>query len=115
MWGVLTLSKGRYDLAGGFDDSDTPGSESPRAAPRRSRAGRVRTRALRVKPSKSFTFDHMYDEYSTQEVYAQYIAPYIAPFTAKFLAGHTVTPFAASAKWAPRQDAHGRQVGRLAF
>jgi hypothetical protein len=83
---VLTLSKGTVTIAGGFDDSDTPGSESPHAAPRRS----FPDASSALKPSKSFTltFDHMYDEYSTHEVYAQYIAP----FTAKFLAGHTVTP-----------------------
>ena len=84
--GVLTLSKGTVTIAGGSDDSDKPGSESPRASPRRS----FPDASSALKPSKSFTltFDHMYDEYSTHEVYAQYIAP----FTAKFLAGHTVTP-----------------------
>jgi hypothetical protein len=78
--GVLTLSKGTVTIAGGFDDSDTPGSESPRAAPRRSSPDA----SSALKPSKSFTFDHVYDENSTQEeVYAQFVAP----FTAKFLAG----------------------------
>jgi hypothetical protein len=66
-------------IAGGFDDSDTPGSESPHAAPRRS----FPDASSALKPSKSFTFDHVYDEYSTHEVYAQFVAP----FTAKFLAG----------------------------
>ncbi|KOO30879.1 kinesin-like protein [Chrysochromulina tobinii] len=85
--GVLTLSKGTVTIAGGSDDSDKPGSESPRASPRRS----FPDASSALKPSKSFTFDHVYDEYSTQEeVYAQFVAP----FTAKFLAGHNVTLFA---------------------
>ncbi|KOO53303.1 wd-40 repeat protein [Chrysochromulina tobinii] len=78
--GVLTLSKGTVTIAGGSDDSDKPGSESPRASPRRS----FPDASSALKPSKSFTFDHVYDENSTQEeVYAQFVAP----FTAKFLAG----------------------------
>ena len=57
---MLTLSKGTVTIAGGSDDSDKPGSESPRASPRRS----FPDASSALKPSKSFTFDHVYDEYT---------------------------------------------------
>ena len=83
--GVLTLSKGAVTIQGVADEADKPGGESPRASPRRDRndAG--------LKTAKSFSFDHVYDEFCNQdEVYSQFVAP----FTAQFLAGYNVTLFA---------------------
>lgn len=81
---VLTLTKDAV-MVTGSDDAERP--ESPRmVSPRRERSdfGGQRT-------AKSFSFDHVYDEFCTQEeVYSQFVAPY----TALFLTGYNVTLFA---------------------
>ena len=88
--GVLELSKGAVTVKGVSDETaaagaDRAGAESPRASPRRERSD------ASLKIAKTFSFDHVYDEFSTQdEVYEQLVAP----FTAKYLAGYNVTLFA---------------------
>ena len=80
---VLDLSKGAVTITNQAD-ADGVASESPRhPSPRRERPAGATVR--------SFAFDHVYDEFVTQEeVYAQFVAP----FTAQFLSGYNVTLFA---------------------
>ena len=87
---VLTLNKGAVQINSGADDAEraAESGESPRhSSPRKARhapAGPSST-------VKSFSFDHVYDEFCTQdEVYSQFVAP----FTAQFLGGYNVTLFA---------------------
>ena len=83
---VLTLSKGSVTVTGGDEAERGRGHDSPRmASPRRERSDQG------LQTVKAFSFDHVYDEFCTQEeVYAQFVAP----FTAQFIAGYNVTLFA---------------------
>ena len=85
--GVLTLTQGTVTVNGEEDEpAGRTGTVTPRvASPRRERSDQG------LRTVKSFSFDHVYDEFCTQdEVYAQFVAP----FTARFLEGYNVTLFA---------------------
>ena len=73
---VLELTKGAVTIVGGAEEAAAATAESPRGpSPRRERPPGQTVR--------SFAFDHVYDEFCTQEeVYSQFVAP----FTAQFLA-----------------------------
>ena len=79
---VVQLSKGAVTILA--DDGDSFGGASPRmSSPRRER--------MSDRPSKSFSFDHVYDERSSQSVvYDEFVAPYCG----KYLEGFNVTVFA---------------------
>lgn len=81
---VLTLTSGTVTVHGSDDPEriETPRMPSPR---------RERSDSAGQRTAKAFSFDHVYDEFCTQEeVYTQFVAPY----TAHFLAGYNVTVFA---------------------
>ena len=79
---VLTLTPGAVTVNADHDDAARD------ASPRRERhAPPDPSKQTR----KAYAFDHVYDEFVTQEeVYSQFVAP----FTAQFLAGYNVTLFA---------------------
>ena len=79
---VLTLTKGAVTVNSSEDADDHH---------HRSSSPRPQRPAASAQTIRSFSFDHVYDEFCTQEeVYAQFVAP----FTAQFLAGYNVTLFA---------------------
>ena len=78
---VVQLSKGMVTILA--DDGDQADGNTPRASPRRER--------MSDRPNKSFAFDHVYDERSSQStVYDEFVAP----FCGKYLEGYNVTVFA---------------------
>ena len=79
---VLSLTPGAVTITSDADDAARDSS------PRRERHAPLESSKQTL---KSFAFDHVYDEFVTQEeVYTQFVAP----FTAQFLAGYNVTLFA---------------------